>query len=102
MGLLYEFMLTVGDMFLIANKLSKNQLLQVGQSWTSRWECFHHPIHPVAHILHPLWRHPLGNISLELQDGWTSYLSIHYHEPLGENALDDEFLKFLCKEMPFT
>jgi hypothetical protein len=35
MGLLYEFMLKVGDMFLIANMLSMDQLLQLGQRWTS-------------------------------------------------------------------
>ncbi len=84
MGLLYEFMLKVGDMVLIANRLSTDQLLQVGQRWTSRWECFHHPIHHVAHILHPLWHHYLGNVSFELQDGWTSYLNIHCHDPLDD------------------
>ncbi len=102
MGLLYEFMLKVGDMLLIINRLSTYQLLQVGQRWTSRWDCFQHLIHPMAHILHPLWHHPLGNISLELQDGWTYYLSIHCCDPLDENALDDELLKFLCKEGPFA
>jgi hypothetical protein len=51
----------------------------------------------VAHILHPLLRHPLGNISNELQDGWKSYLNIHYRDPL-----DDELLKFLWKEGPFA
>jgi hypothetical protein len=40
MGLLYEFMLKVGDMLLIANRLSTDQLLQVGQRWTSRWDAF--------------------------------------------------------------
>jgi hypothetical protein len=35
MGLLYEFMLKVGDILLIANKLLVDQLLQVGQRWTS-------------------------------------------------------------------
>ncbi len=102
MGLLYEFMLKVGDMLLITNRLSTYQLFQVGQRWTSRWECFQHPIHLMAHILHPLWYHPLGNISLELQDGWTYYLNIHCCDPLDENALDDELLKFLCKEGPFA
>ncbi len=56
----------------------------------------------MAHILHPLWYHPLGNIFHELQDGWTSYLNIHCHDPLDENALDDELLKFICKEGPFA
>jgi hypothetical protein len=82
--------------------LSTYQLLQVGQRWTSQWEWFHHPIHVVAHILHPLWHHPLGNISLELQDGCTSYSSIHCHDHLDENALDDELLIFLRKEEPFA
>ncbi len=66
MGLFYEFMLKVGDMLLIASKLSVNQFFQIGQKWTPQWEWFHHLIHVVAHILHPLWRHPLGNISSEL------------------------------------
>jgi hypothetical protein len=35
MGLLYEFMLKVGDMLLITNMLLTNQLFQVGQRWTS-------------------------------------------------------------------
>jgi hypothetical protein len=29
-------------------------------------------------------------------------LSIHCCDPLDENALDDELLKFLCKEGPFA
>jgi hypothetical protein len=56
----------------------------------------------VAHILHPLSHHPLGNIFHELQDGWKSYLNIHCHDPLDENVLDDELLKFLWKEGPFA
>ncbi len=98
MGLFYEFMLKVGNMLLISNMLSIDQFFQISQRWISRWEWFHQPIHVVAHILHPLWYHPLGNIFHELQDGWTSYLNIHCCDPLDENALDDEFLKFLRKE----
>jgi len=49
-----------------------------------------------------LWCHPLGNIFPKLQDGWTSYLNIHCHDPLDENALDDEFLKFLRIKRPFA
>jgi hypothetical protein len=37
-----------------------------------------------------------------LQDGWTSYSSIHCCDPLDENVVDDEFLKFLQKEGPFA
>ncbi len=102
MGLPYEFMLKVGDTLLIVNRWLTYQLLQVGQRWTSQWEWFHRPIRVVAHILHPSLHHPLGNISHELQDGWKSYLNIHYYDPLDENALDDELLKFLWKEGPFT
>jgi hypothetical protein len=102
MGLLYEFMLKAGDMFLIANMLLVDQLLQVGPRCTSRWEWFHHPIHVVAHILHPLLCHPLGNISHELQDGWKFYLNIHCRNPLDGNDLDDELLKLLWKEGPFA
>jgi hypothetical protein len=95
-------MLKVGDMLLIVNRLLTDQLLQVGQRWTSQWEWFHRPIHVVAHILHPSSHHPLGNISHELQDGWKSYLNIHCYDTLDENALDDELLKFLWKEGPFA
>jgi len=35
MVLLYEFMLKLGDILLITNKLLVDQLLQVGQRWTS-------------------------------------------------------------------
>ncbi len=56
----------------------------------------------MAHILHPLWCHPLGNIFHELQDGWKFYLNIHCCDHLDENALDDGLLKFLWKERPFA
>jgi hypothetical protein len=93
-------MLKIGDM-LITNKLSVEQL-QVIQRWTLCREWFHCPKNIVAHILHPLWHHSLGNISPKLQEGWTSYLNIYCHDPTDENALDDELLNFLWKERPFA
>jgi hypothetical protein len=56
----------------------------------------------VAHIQHPLWCHPLGNIFHESKDGWKSYLNIHSCDPLDENVLDNGLLKFLWKEGPFA
>jgi hypothetical protein len=52
------------------------------------------------HILHSIWHHPFGNIFVKLQDGWTSYLNIHYHDFINESSLDDEFQgRALCMKI---
>ena len=43
--------------------------------WQDRWDWFHRPIHAVAHILHPLWRHEDQACCEELEDGWTEYVT---------------------------
>jgi len=84
----------VGEMLLIANSCQQINFFKLVKGGHYDESAF------IAQYI--LWCHPLGNISFEFQDGWTFYLNIHCHDPLDENALDDELLKFICKEGPFA
>lgn len=51
----------------------------------------------MAYILHPLWKTDLGEISVELQEGWANYLRKICTNLVQQNSLEDDLLKFLHK-----
>jgi hypothetical protein len=96
-GLLYEFLNKIGEALYVGN-LSAYQLLDVRQQWLHQWEWFHQPIHVVAFILHLLWRKEDGFVTLELHEGWISYIATIFLTIIDQNAIEDELLQFLQKE----
>lgn len=62
--------------------------------WQRRWDWFHRPIHAVAHILHPLWRTDKQPHDKELKAGWMQYTSRIEPDPIMQDLLETQLLRF--------
>ena len=97
MGLLYEYMMKVGELLIKADRLTIALRTDVAKIWNVRWGWFYKPIHVVAHKLHLLWRTDMDPMA-EVEEGWDAYASLIYLDPIVQNELEDDLLKFNRKE----
>ena len=102
MGLLYMFMTRLSEALNTASKLDVDIITKAKEKLIFRWTWFQRPIHIAAYILHPLWRHELGTVSIEVQKGWIDYLNIACTDHVLQNELEDSLLRFLRKEGCFS
>lgn len=78
------------------------RLEEIQRLWRSRWDWFHHPLHAMAHILHPLWRSEQQYDDRELRDGWNAYVTQVYPDVYEQDKLLDELQIFRQETMEFS
>ncbi|KAH7332238.1 hypothetical protein KP509_20G077100 [Ceratopteris richardii] len=64
--------------FFLLDLFSIHRIEEIKEVWRKRWDWFHHPIHGMVNLLHPLWRSTEQSLDMELVKALNDYVDRLY------------------------